>query len=118
MRRAPWRHPIAGWPLWAWPLPASALGAVLGLLAGRWAGGGAAPAAWRGTVRRVIDGDTLVAAGRRGPVTVRLAGIDAPERAQPGGAGGQAAPPAPPPPGAPSPGGPRAPGRPPRWRGT
>src|SRR3972149_6788935 len=76
MRRAPWRHPIAGWPLWAWLLAASALGVVLGLLDGRWAEGGAAPAAWRGAVRRGSDGGTLAVHAPPGEeVAVRHIGV-------------------------------------------
>lgn len=50
------------------------------------------PAPWSGTVTRVIDGDTLWLRPRQpgtgtgeGPVKLRLAGIDAPERCQDGG---------------------------------
>jgi endonuclease YncB( thermonuclease family) len=43
--------------------------------------------AFVGTVKRVIDADTFVVCPRQAPcLKVRLAGIDAPERRQPGGA--------------------------------
>ena len=43
-------------------------------------------AAWTGTVTHVTDGDTVwVRAGSARPVSVRLLGIDAPERCQAGG---------------------------------
>lgn len=38
-----------------------------------------------GTVKRVIDGDTLEVLLTSGPIRVRLYGVDAPERNQPGG---------------------------------
>lgn len=76
----------AGWPgrAAAWLLLAAVLWALL-----------AAPAAAArgaveivGTVTRVVDGDTLSFAPADGgrPLTVRLEGIDAPERCQPWGA--------------------------------
>lgn len=73
--------------LWQWLLLASVLGILLGLLAARWADGRGAPPPWRGVIWQVTDGDTLVV--RRPPqerVRIRLAGIDAPETAQPCGA--------------------------------
>jgi micrococcal nuclease len=39
----------------------------------------------RGKVGRVSDGDTIRVALASGPVSVRLASVDAPERNQPGG---------------------------------
>ena len=43
-------------------------------------------AAWPALVERVIDGDTIEVLADQRRLTVRLSGIDAPERGQPGGA--------------------------------
>lgn len=47
--------------------------------------GASADAVLPGRVLRVIDGDTLEVRLQSGPIRVRLQGIDAPERDQPGG---------------------------------
>ncbi|WP_222183404.1 thermonuclease family protein [Geminicoccus harenae] len=41
--------------------------------------------AWPALVERVVDGDTIQVRADRRTLTVRLSGIDAPERGQPGG---------------------------------
>src|SRR4051812_40429389 len=61
-------------------LAAAALAVAGGCL---WLSGRAAGAPSGGRVLRVIDGDTIVVDGGRGPQTIRLLGIDTPETVDP-----------------------------------
>lgn len=47
--------------------------------------------AWPAQVERVVDGDTIEVRANGRPVTIRIFGIDAPERGQPGGDAARAA---------------------------
>jgi len=60
----------------------AAIGCGLALSFGAWTQGNPVLA---GTVTSVIDGDTIKVQLSSGPITVRLAHIDAPESHQPGG---------------------------------